>query len=184
MRNVINVVVVFGCIAVAQAEDGSSTNTDRPRSIHAARVIKQSWMRPDQNWGTNAVILGTNALTLLPSLDIKERQFGPYYKALMKAVEERWIGLLEQRDYLPQKAGSVVLEFKLHRDGRVTDMKVVDSTVNEVLCLICQKSVVDPCPFARWPNEMQQSIGSEQCTLTLTFKYPPDGGSTPHNRLQ
>ena len=39
----------------------------------------------------------------------------------------RWIGLLEQRDYVPQRAGAVVLEFKLHQDGRVTDMKVVDS---------------------------------------------------------
>lgn len=70
-----------------------------------------------------------------------------------------------------------MLEFKLHRDGRVTDLKVMDSTVNEVLCLICQKSVLDPCPFASWPNEMRQNIGTEHCTLTLAFKYPPDGAA-------
>jgi hypothetical protein len=68
-----------------------------------------------------------------------------------------------------------VLEFKLHRDGRVTDLKVVDSTVNEALCLICEKSVLDPCPFASWSKEMRQNIGAEHCTLTLAFKYPPDG---------
>lgn len=98
---------------------------------------------------------------------------GAYHKALLRALEGRWIELLEQRNYVPQKAGTVVLEFKLHKDGRVTDMKVVDSTVNEVLCLICQKSVLDLCPFAHWSKEMQKSIGAEQCTLTLTFKYPP-----------
>src|SRR5208283_2802072 len=163
MRNVIYVSAMFGCIAVVRAEDGSGTNTDRPGSIQAARVIKQSWLRPELNVGTNAVVLGTNAVRLIPSLDIKESQYGAYYKALLRAVEARWIGLLEQRDYGHQKAGAVVLEFKLHRDGRVTDMKIVDSTVNEVLCLICQKSVLDPCPFARWPNEMQHSIGAEHC---------------------
>ncbi|MGO8928691.1 MAG: hypothetical protein ACLQU3_17620 [Limisphaerales bacterium] len=180
MRTVIHLLALFGCLVVVRGEDGSGTNTGRPTSIQAARVIKQFWLRPELNVGTNAVVLGTNAVTLIPSLDIKENQFGSYYKALLSAVEGRWIGLLEQRDYVPQKTGAVVLEFKLHQDGRVTDMKVVDSTVNEVLCLICQKSVLDPCPFARWPYEMQQSIGAEHCTLTLTFKYPPDEAQSKH----
>jgi hypothetical protein len=176
MRNVIYVLAMFGCMAMVRAEDGSGTSTDRPGSIQAARAIKQSWWR-ELNVGTNAVVLGTNAVRLIPSLGIKESQFGAYYKAFLGAVEGRWIGLLEQRDYGHQKAGAVVLEFKLHQDGRVTDMKVVDSAMNEVLCLICQKSVLDLCPFARWPNAMQQSIGAEHCTLTLAFKYPPDGAA-------
>jgi len=176
MRNAIYVVAMFGCIALVRAEDGSGTNTDRPGSIQATRAIKQSWWK-ELNSGSNAVVLDTNAVRLIPSPDIKESQFGAYYKALLGAVEGRWIGLLEQRDYGHQKAGVVVLEFKLHQDGRVTDMKVVDSTMNEVRCLICRKSVLDPCPFAYWPNKMQQSIGAEHCTLTLAFKYPPDGAA-------
>ncbi len=177
MRNVICVLAVFGCTAVVRAEDGSGTNTDRPRSIVTAHVIKQSWLRPELNAGTNALVLATNAVRLIPPLDIKDSQFAAYYKALRTAVQERWIGLLKQRDYGHQEAGAVVLGFKLHRDGRVTDMKVVDSTVNEVLCLICQKSVLDPCPFASWPSEMRRSIGADYCTLTLAFKYPPDGAA-------
>jgi hypothetical protein len=177
MRNVICVLAVFGCIAVVRAEDGSGTNTDRPRSIQAARVINRSWLRPELKVGTNALVLATNAVRLIPPLHINDSQFAAYYKALLKAVEERWIGLLEQRDYGHQETGVVVLEFKLHQDGRVTDMKVVDSTVNQVLSLICQKSVLDPCPFAHWSSEMQRSIGAEYCALTLAFKYPPDGAA-------
>jgi hypothetical protein len=132
MRTVIHLLALFGCIVVVRGEDGSGTNTGRPTSIQAARVIKQSWWR-ELNVGTNAEVLGTNAVRLIPSLDIKESQNGAYYKALLRAVEGRWIGLLEQRAYVFEKAGTVMLEFKLHQDGRVTDMKVVDSTVGEVL---------------------------------------------------
>jgi hypothetical protein len=176
MRNVIYVLAVFGYIAVVQAEDGLGTNTDRPRSIEASRAIKQSWFR-ELNERTNTVVLGTNAVSLVASPDIKQNASGPYFHVLRRVVEERWVGLLEQRDYGHQKAGAVVLEFKLHRNGRVTDMKVVDSTMNEVLCLICQKSVLDSCPFAHWSSEMHRSIGAEYCALTLAFKYPPDGAA-------
>jgi hypothetical protein len=179
MRNVMHILTLFGCVAVVRAEDGASTNTDRPKSIEAARVserrivIKHSEARSELNSGSNLVRLGTNAVTLAASPDIKANQTGQYYKAFVGAVERRWTTLLEQRDFVPNEAGTVVLEFKLHQNGQLTDMKVVGSTVDEVLCLICQKSVLDPCPFARWPNEMQQGIGAEHCTLTLTFKYPP-----------
>ena len=75
MRNVIYVLAVLGCIAVARAEAGTGTNTDRPRSIHAAHVIKQSWLR-ELNSGSNALVLGTNAVALVVSPDIKEGQYG------------------------------------------------------------------------------------------------------------
>ena len=176
MRNVIYILAVFGCIVVVQAEDASGTNNHRPKMIQASRAIEQSWLR-ELNVRTNTVVVSTNAVRLIPSLGIKESQFGAYYKALLRAVEGRWVSLLEQGDSGQQKAGAVVLEFKLHQDGRVTDMKVLDSTVNKPLCLICEKSVLDPCPFAPWPNAMQQSIGAEPCTLTLAFGFPPDGAA-------
>ena len=64
MRTVIHLLALFGCIVVVRGEDGSGTNTGRPTSIQAARVIKQFWLRPELNVGTNAVVLGTNAVTL------------------------------------------------------------------------------------------------------------------------
>src|ERR1043165_7896203 len=116
MRNVICVLTMFGCITAVQAEDGLGTNTDRQRTIQTARVVKQSRLPPKLNVSTNAVVLGTNALRLIPSPDSKESQFGSYYKALLGAVERRWTDFLEQWDSAHQKAGTVVLQFKLHQD--------------------------------------------------------------------
>jgi hypothetical protein len=42
MRNFFQIVALFGCIAVARGEDAAGTNTESPRTIHAARVIMQS----------------------------------------------------------------------------------------------------------------------------------------------
>jgi hypothetical protein len=186
MRADIHVLVLFGFTALVQGEDASVTNANRPRTIQAARdygrIIPQHWFRPEANSGTNAarLVLATNALTLASSPDIKQNLFRAYCKALQSAVEGRWIGLLEQRGLAYQKSGEVALDFQLHQDGRVTDMKVKQSTVGEALSLICQKSVLDPCPFAAWPSEMRKGIGAEHCTLTLNFKYPPDGGRNAH----
>ena len=115
MRKDILVLALFGCIAVVRAEDGSGTNTDRPRSIQAARarktiMINWSEVRPKLN-------LGTNTVTLTSSVEAEEQQFGSYYKAHVGTVQGRWIELLEQSALIPKKAGTAVLEFKLLRMG-------------------------------------------------------------------
>lgn len=178
MRSVIYVLTVLGCILVVRAQNASGTNTYRPRTVQVARPVKQNWWR-ELNERTNTVVLGTNAVRLIPPLDTNGSQFAAYYKALLGAVAKRWVSLLEQGDNAHQKPGAVVLGFKLHRDGCITDMKVVRSSVSEALCVICQQSVLDPSPFAYWPSEMERSIGAECFSLTLAFKYPPDGTAQP-----
>jgi hypothetical protein len=165
-------------------EDASITNADRPRTTQTVResrtVITKVMRRPESesNISATKVVLVTNAVMLTPSPSLNEKLFGPYYKALLAQVRERWSGLLEQKDYRAKEAGRVVLEFQLHQDGRVTDLNVKESTVGEFLALLCQKNVLDSCPFASWSTEMRQSVGAEHCTLSLSFRFPPvPGGS-------
>ena len=63
-----------------------------------------------------------------------------------------------------------MLHFSLHYDGRVTDMTVSETTVSEVLSLLCQKAILDPAPFTTWPAEMRRMMG-ESRNIQITFYY-------------
>lgn len=105
------------------------------------------------------------------TLDAVGTPFGAYDAAVVAAVQERWYGLLEQRRYASDKAGKVVLEFRLNYDGRVTDVVVAENTVDELLCLLCQKAILDPSPYGRWPAEMRRLVNGDSREVRFTFYY-------------
>ena len=96
--------------------------------------------------------------------------FGAYDAALVNAVESRWNELLYERDYASDSRGRVVLQFKLHADGRISDMSVAENTAGEVLGLLCQKAILDPSPYAAWPTDMRRLAG-EVRNIQFTFYY-------------
>ena len=106
----------------------------------------------------------------MASLDTKATPFGAYDAALVEAISQRWFTLLDQREYASDSRGKVVLQFRLHFNGRVTDMNVAENTAGEVLGLICQKAVLDPAPFATWPSDMRRTLG-ETRNIQFTFYY-------------
>jgi hypothetical protein len=67
-------------------------------------------------------------------------------------------------------AGKVVLEFNLHSDGRISDMKREYSDVNELLSLICQQAVLDPALYKPWPPQMMAVIKDPR-QIRFTFYY-------------
>ncbi len=114
---------------------------------------------------------GVKRVDLQSSLDVRATPFGAYDAAIVAAVQNRWYYLLFQRDFVGERTGKVVLEFRLHSDGRVTDMKVNENTVSELLCILCQKAVLDPNPFDKWPSDMRRMVGSDTRDVTFTFYY-------------
>jgi hypothetical protein len=73
--------------------------------------------------------------------------------------------------YDAYRSGYVKLEFNLNYDGRITEMKVLETTVTETLTLLCQKAVLDPAPFEAWNREMRLMIGGDSRRITFTFYY-------------
>jgi len=102
---------------------------------------------------------------------VKATGFGAYDYAFIAAVTQRWDDLLDSVSYDGYRQGKVILEFRLNYDGRITEMKVQDSTVPEMLSLLCQKAVLDPAPFDKWSAEMRQAIGEDFRKITFTFYY-------------
>ena len=96
--------------------------------------------------------------------------YGAYDSMLISMIRQHWYDLLDERSYALDSRGKVVLQFVLHPDGRITDMKVAENTAGEVLGIVCQKAVLDPAPFPAWPTEMRRLIGEER-PIPFTFYY-------------
>src|SRR5678810_1047162 len=105
------------------------------------------------------------------SYTVKATGFGAYDRAFIDAVSSRWYDLLDNMSYDAYQPGRVKLEFLLNYDGRITEMKILETTVSETLTLLCQKAVLDPAPFDKWPREMRLMIGEDSRRITFTFFY-------------
>jgi hypothetical protein len=105
------------------------------------------------------------------SIDVKGSPFGQYDALFISLVQQRWYQLLEQNTYMLDRRGKVVLDFRLRYDGRISDMGVADNSVGDVLSLLCQRAVLDPAPYARWPGDMRRMVGADYREVRFTFYY-------------
>ena len=76
------------------------------------------------------------------------------------------------------RTGKVVLRFHLNYDGSITDMRFAENTVGDLLGYVCQKAVMDPPPFARWPTDMRRDDRRIIVRLQFTFYYYGDQSHT------
>jgi len=150
-------------------EDGDATEAKlpRPRTVKEALARQQDRRPPGEKMKQEG---GVTRRAEFASLDTKATPFGEYDANLIDAVRERWYTLLDQRDYASDSRGKVVLHFRLHYDGRITDMDVAENSAGAVLGLICQKAVLDPAPFAAWPSDMRRTLGDIR-SIQFTFYY-------------
>ncbi len=93
---------------------------------------------------------------LQASFDVKATKFGQYDSDLVDAVTYRWYSLLDSQQFALDRSGKVTVQFHLHYDGTITDMKVLENTVGDLLGYVCQKAINDPAPYKPWPEEMRR----------------------------
>jgi hypothetical protein len=142
---------------------GEAEKRQRPRTLEEARARNQLAGQKSK------VDAGTKVRGRV-SLDVKITPFSSYDAAFIAAVQQRWYDLLDSSQFA-QRSGKVVLEFRLTYDGRITDLNVSDNEVGEILSLLCQRAILDPAPYARWPDDMRRMIGANYREVTFTFYY-------------
>lgn len=114
---------------------------------------------------------GVKRRNVTSSLDVRSSPFAAYDAAIMYAVQNRWYALLDAKNYAGEANGKLSLQFKLHQDGRVTDLKVNDQTVDEIYSIICQRAILDNAPYEKWPADMRRMIHEDYRDVTFTFYY-------------
>jgi hypothetical protein len=50
-------------------------------------------------------------------------------------------------------------------------MNVMENTVGDVLGYVCQKAVMDPAPYAKWPTDMREMMDADYREIMFTFYY-------------
>jgi hypothetical protein len=113
---------------------------------------------------------GVERQAAVPSFDVKLTGFGDYDERFIEAVSQHWFDLLRIQNFALDRTGKVVLQFTLHYDGRITDMKIAENTVGDVLGYVCEKAVNDPAPFAQWSSDMRLKLGDSRA-VQFSFYY-------------
>jgi len=155
-----------GDLTLATPEKLQDQQQQRPRTIKEAllRSHRMPGVQMHQDGGVRRDLL-------VPSFDAKQTPFGKYDAEVFDAIQQYWDDELDQINYDGYQSGKVILQFHLNYDGRITDMKVFESTVGETMTLMCELAVLRPAPYAPWPSALRHMIGDNYREILLTFYY-------------
>lgn len=140
----------------------------RPRTLIEARSRMQDNTIAGQKMKQEG---GVKHQLEFSALDAKATPFGAYDNAIVAAIQQRWYDLLDRSRFSGDRRGRVVLEFRLHSNGRISNMIVAENTVGDFLGSLCQSAVMDPAPYAKWPVEMQRLFSGDFREVRFTFHY-------------
>jgi outer membrane biosynthesis protein TonB len=149
----------------ADTKPKEAEKPNRPRTLIEAQL--QKGMIPGRKLQQEG---GVKRHGTIASLDARVTPYAAYDEAIIRAVSKRWYDILDATT-TPTRPGQVVLEFRLHYDGRVSELRVLESEVGDVLALYCQKAISDPSPYAPWPKEMRRMLAKDSRLITFTFYY-------------
>jgi hypothetical protein len=96
---------------------------------------------------------------------------GSYDARFIAAVQKCWYALLEAQHFSMDRSGKVALDFRLNYDGRITDLRLAESTVGELYTALCQLAITKPSPYEKWPPEIRRLVGANYREVRFTFYY-------------
>jgi len=160
-----------GDLTLGKPDNSPPQEQPRPRTVKQANE-QQSNRLPGPQMKQEG---GMRHHLEIASLDAKATSFGAYDAALIDAVSQSWYSLLDRTRYASDSRGKVVIEFNLHRDGSVTDLKIAGDSADDVpggiWAIVCQSAIDNAAPFARWPSDMFHEIGTDIRPVRFTFYY-------------
>jgi len=104
------------------------------------------------------------------AIDARFSNYGDYTQRMMEAIQSSWWSIIERSRFEGVSRGSVVVRFRLHRDGTVTDTQILGTEVTRVMSLACKDAVMAPAPYDIWRADMVAMYG-ESDTVTINFHY-------------
>jgi len=143
----------------SEAPPAPSVNPDRPR---ASVPSGTTGLLLRNNVGVNKV--GTVAV------DARFSNYGDYAQRMMEAIQSSWWDIIDRMRLESAVRGTVVVRFKLHRDGSITDATILFESVPRLMALACKDAVQSPAPFDAWRADMVALFGTSD-DVTITFHY-------------
>ncbi|MBA4148006.1 MAG: hypothetical protein H0X66_07800 [Verrucomicrobia bacterium] len=134
----------------------------RPRTVAEAKAANAPGEKLKQDGGVKRYDLSG-------SFDVKGSIVGSYDQRFIEAVRQCWYDMLD--NVSATKPGLVRLEFRINHRGQISEMRVAESTVNELQAVICQQAIQKPAPYGEWPRAMRLELQGDYRDVTFTFTY-------------
>lgn len=103
------------------------------------------------------------------AIDATFSEFGEYEQQFYAAVQTGWYQEIEFFQPIDTST-RVQVRFTLYADGRVENVKAVQTSASEIATFICETAITKRSPFRPWTKEMVQVFG-QQRTLHVVFHY-------------
>jgi len=108
------------------------------------------------------------------ALDVRLTGFGEYDARFLATIKAKWYELLEGRKL--RYPGIVKVDFILHSDGRITQLKVRENTITNLRAkpiqeYCCRQSISGSALFEQWPEAMREKLKSDSRNCRITFHY-------------
>lgn len=103
------------------------------------------------------------------AIDATFSEFGEYQQQFFAAVVSVWYQDIDYYQPIDINA-RVLVEFTMHADGTVKDVKARQSNATDIARIICENAISKPREFRPWTKEMIEVYG-EARTLTVLFIY-------------
>ena len=104
------------------------------------------------------------------AFDVKVTGFGDYDERFAETVDNNWYNELDSHQFAEDRTGKVVLLFRLNYDGTISQLKVAESTVGDLLAYLCEKAVLDGAPYEQWTENMRLQLG-DYIPVEYIFEY-------------
>ena len=164
----------FDLINIPNTRDLQKINqTDLPKTSN----IQPPLPRPklDRNYmptvkkKSKGVPLRSGSLSI--EADDRFKQFVAYHRAMLEIIIKQWYQLAAAVEISAEDRGTKIkVSFTLEPDGKIKELKVVDSNVRSIASLICKDAIQSPAPFRHWSPKMIEEL-EEAVTLQITFHY-------------
>ena len=152
---------------------GKSVAQPSPTPVPAPVAANPERPRASVPSGTYGLLLrrpvGVNRAGTI-AVDARFSNYGDYTQRMMEAIQSSWWSIIERSRFEGVSRGNVIVRFRLHRDGTVTDAQVLGSEVTRVMTLACKDAVMAPAPYDIWRADMVAMYG-ESDTVTINFIY-------------
>ncbi|MGH7942820.1 MAG: hypothetical protein ACREFR_17310, partial [Limisphaerales bacterium] len=104
------------------------------------------------------------------AFDVKVTGYADYDQRFAETVDNNWYNELDSHQFAEDRVGKVVLYFQLNYDGTISQMRVGESTVGDLLAYVCEKAVLDGAPYERWTENMRLQLG-DYINVEYIFEY-------------
>lgn len=155
----------------AEADDQAQPQPQPQPAYQKPRTIAEAQARRGIYGQQSRLVGGVKNVAPNVSLDVQGTPLGDYIGHMVDAIRNNWYKSLETLS--ADATGKVVLRFRLHPDGSVTDMAMVQNEVTDLLATTCERAVLASSPFEKWPRQMRLELPKDNYDITFTFYYEP-----------